>query len=276
MYVCARVCTLCIQVSAQVRRICSEVKCNAWMGNGYLGQHEHSEVHVHRRDCFMLTHELGVALGRSCICMVMLTYRSRCWSWFCTSSTFAFTDHLVCRAQAARSPQVMTRQGVSGFSRPRHQAGLALLAWSVQLSCSSVLPLDCGTPPPTPGRSVLLCPLLLVQLKGALELGDCIRLCLSVLYSLQMRAHKQQSCIPLCIVQRAWCVIQTFMQGDASAAPLPSPGLAPARTMGLSKNGNPCIVLSALVEADVSVKTTHACPLKRSVFRHTTSKIFPN
>lgn len=49
-----------------------------------------------------------------------------------------------------------------------------------------------------------------------------------------------------------------------------------ALTMGLSKNGKPCIVLNALVAAAVSVNTIHACPRNRSVFSATTSMIFPN
>ena len=58
------------------------------------------------------------------------------------------------------------------------------------------------------------------------------------------------------------------------------PALAPPSlgtlTMGLSKKGKPCMVRRALVDAAVSLNTTQACPLNRSVFKHTTSKIFPN
>ena len=49
-----------------------------------------------------------------------------------------------------------------------------------------------------------------------------------------------------------------------------------ALTMGLSMNGKPCIVRSALVAAAVSVNTTHAWPLNLNVFSATTSKTFPN
>lgn len=47
-------------------------------------------------------------------------------------------------------------------------------------------------------------------------------------------------------------------------------------TMGLSKNGKPCIDVSALVAAVTSENTTHAWPRSRYVRMHTTSRILPN
>jgi hypothetical protein len=47
-------------------------------------------------------------------------------------------------------------------------------------------------------------------------------------------------------------------------------------TMGLSKNGKPCMDVSAFVAAVTSENTTHAWPRRRYVRMQTTSKILPN
>lgn len=62
-----------------------------------------------------------------------------------------------------------------------------------------------------------------------------------------------------------------MMQGVAGQA-----GRGVALTMGFSKKGKPCMERSALVAAATSANTIHACPRSRKVFKHTTSRIFPN
>ncbi len=46
--------------------------------------------------------------------------------------------------------------------------------------------------------------------------------------------------------------------------------------MGLSKNGNPCMLLSAFVAAVTSANTTQAWPRSRYVFMQMMSRILPN